>query len=112
MHRLITSAAATLLALACIAADQPERRSWVCVSNERSVESALDFAQSQLEGGIGILTDRGVDPTVEVANYELGGVDREGDISDRLTALSDYLTAFLKSRILAYLGGFPKAGLE
>src|SRR4029450_11890065 len=38
----------------------------VCVSNERSVESALDFAQSQLEGGIGILTDRGVDPTVEV----------------------------------------------
>ena len=83
-----------------------------CVSNERSLESALDFAQSQLEGGIGILTDRGVDPTVEVANYEIGGVDREGDIEDRLFALSDYLTAFLKVRILAYLGGFPTAGLE
>jgi hypothetical protein len=84
----------------------------VCASNERALTSALDFAESQLEGGISTLRDKNVDPTFEVGSFESARVEREGDISDKLSALESYLGAFIKSRILAYLGGFPTAGLE
>ncbi|MBM3672094.1 MAG: hypothetical protein FJW86_07940 [Actinobacteria bacterium] len=84
----------------------------VCVQNERALASALDFAEGQVEGGVGILLERNVDPTNEVGAYEVAGIDREGDIADKLDALEGYLAAFIKARVLAYLGGFETAGLE
>ncbi|MEX2433526.1 MAG: S16 family serine protease [Acidimicrobiia bacterium] len=84
----------------------------VCASNERALTSALDLAEGQVEGGIAVLRDKNVDPTFEAGAYESARVGREGDIGDKLDALDSFLAAFIKSRILAYLGGFPTAGLE
>jgi hypothetical protein len=84
----------------------------VCASNDRALSSALDFGEGQAEGGIATLRDKKVDPTFEVGAYESARVGRDGDISDKLDALDSFLSAFIKSRILAYLGGFPTAGLE
>jgi hypothetical protein len=84
----------------------------VCTKNERSLLNALDFAEAQLESGIGLLVSKNVDPTPEVGSFEIAGVSAEGDIAERLEALDTFLSAFIKTRILAYLGAFPKAGLE
>jgi hypothetical protein len=48
---------------------------------------------------------------VAVADNQIGGIQREGDASQKLDALSSYWDGYLNSRVLAYLGGFPTAGL-
>jgi uncharacterized protein len=83
----------------------------VCVKNERALSSALDFAESQVEAGVGVLLERNVDPTNEIGAYEAAQVSREGDLTDKLEALQTFLGAFIKARVLAYLGGFETDGV-
>jgi len=44
--------------------------------------------------------------------YEAARVSREGAVSDKFDALADYFGVYVGGRVLAYLGGFPTAGLK
>ncbi len=59
-----------------------------------------------------MLRSKKVSPTLVVGSYEIAGVDASGNASDKLDALGNYLTAFVGSRVLAYLGGFPTTGTK
>ena len=80
------------------------------ISNDQAMQSALDLGRSQVQRGVGVLRSKKVSPTLVVGSYEIAGVNAAGDASDKLDALGNYLSAFVGSRVLAYLGGFPKAG--
>lgn len=82
------------------------------VGNDQALSNALDLARSQVERAVSLLHDRNVDPTIQVGGYEIAGVEREGSVEDKLTALGDYRAAYLESRVLAYLGGFADAGFS
>jgi len=82
----------------------------VGVGNERALVSALAFGSEQVERSVGQLQQRKVQAPLIVAGYESAGVSREGDASDKLDALGSYLGGFTEARVLAYLGGFEKAG--
>ena len=79
-------------------------------SNEQALTSALDLGKSQVERSVAGLAKHKVDPTLQVGNYEAAGVEREGTLDEKLSAIADYLSAFVSSRVLAYLGGFEKLG--
>jgi predicted S18 family serine protease len=84
----------------------------VGITNERAMTNALDLGRDQVERGVGVLKAKKVSPTLVVGSYEIAGVDREGEASDKLDALDEYLAAFVGSRVLAYLGGFEQTGLK
>jgi hypothetical protein len=81
------------------------------ISNDQALSSALDLGRTQVQRGVSVLKAKKVSPTLVVGSYEIAGVEREGDASDKLDALDSYLSAFVGSRVLAYLGGFQAAGL-
>ncbi len=76
------------------------------ISNDPAFEAAIALAQSQLASGVALLQSKNVNPTIAVADNEIASVDREGQASDKLDALSEYWDGYLNSRVLAYLGGF------
>jgi predicted S18 family serine protease len=76
------------------------------ISNDAAFSAAISLAQSQLAGGVGLLQSKNVNPTIAVADNEIAGVDREGDASDKIDALTEYWDGYLNSRVLSYLGGF------
>ncbi len=80
------------------------------ISNDQAMQSALDLGRSQVQRGVGVLRSKKVSPVLVVGAYEIAGVDAQGGASDKLDALGEYLSAFVGSRVLAYLGGFPTTG--
>jgi hypothetical protein len=77
------------------------------IKNDQAYQAAIDLAQQQLAGVVGVLQSKQVNPVIPVADNELAGVDREGEASDKISALTDYWDGYLNGRVLAYLGGFP-----
>lgn len=92
-------------------AELDENLDVIGIGNQQALTSALDLGKSQVERAASLLLAQGVDPTLVIAAYESAGVDREGDASDKLDALSSYWGAFMTSRVLAYTGGFETEGL-
>jgi hypothetical protein len=84
----------------------------VSVRSDAALSSALDLAKGQLSASITSLRKKEIEPTLETAMFESAGLDREGDLSDKFTALSSYWTGFVSARVLSYLGGFPTDGLK
>ena len=82
------------------------------ISNDQAMQSALDLGRSQVQRGVGVLRSKKVSPTLVVGAYEIAGVDAQGGASDKLDALGEYLSAYVGSRVLAYLGGFPTTGIK
>ena len=82
------------------------------VRYERALSSGLDLGKGRLAASIAQLRDKEIEPANEVASLEFANVQREGDVADKFNALSSYWGAFVSSRVLAYLGGFPQEGLE
>ncbi len=76
------------------------------IKNPEAFNAAIELAQRQLAGGIGVLRAKQVNPMIPVAFNEIAGVDREGTASDKLNALGQYWEGYLNTRVLAYLGGF------
>ena len=81
------------------------------IANSQAFTAAIDLAQRQLAANVGVLRSKQVNPTIAVADNQIGTIQREGDATQKLDALSSYWDGFLNSRVLAYLGGFPTAGL-
>lgn len=82
------------------------------ISNDQAMQSALDLGRGQVQRGVGVLRSKKVSPTLVVGAYEIAGVDAQGGPSDKLDALGEYLSAYVGSRVLAYLGGFPTTGTK
>jgi hypothetical protein len=84
----------------------------VGIANDQALTSALDLGRSQVQRAVAVLKSEKVSPTLVVGSYEIAGVSREGEASDKLDALSQYLSAYVGSRVLAYLGGFQAEGMK
>ncbi len=82
------------------------------VRSEVALSAALDLGKSQLAASVAGLREKGIEPTLEVAAYELANTKRELGLDDKFDALSSYWGGFLSSRVLSYLGGFPTEGLS
>ena len=81
------------------------------VRSEVALSAALDLGKSQLAASVAGLRDHGIEPSLQVAAYELANTQRELGLDDKFNALSSYWGGFLSARVLAYLGGFPTDGL-
>ena len=81
------------------------------VRSEVALSAALDLGKRQLASSVAGLRDQGIEPTLEVASYELANTQRELGLDDKFSALSSYWGGFLSARVLAYVGGFPTHGL-
>jgi hypothetical protein len=84
----------------------------VGVRSEAALSSGLDLGKSQLAASIGLLRSKSVDPTLQVASFEVANVEREGTVSDKFQGLVDYWNGLISSRVLAYLGGFETEGMS
>lgn len=82
----------------------------VDIGNQQAMTRTLEFSADQVRRSVQVLRKQKVDPALVVAGYEKAGVDREGSASEKLDAMGSYLSGFVSSRILAYLGGFPTKG--
>jgi uncharacterized protein len=83
----------------------------VVVRSPRAIIDTLNFAQDQVGRAINLLRTKKVDPTLAVAAFEQGSVDREGTTDSKFSALDSYWTAFVQARVLSYLGGFSTSGV-
>jgi hypothetical protein len=81
------------------------------VRSEAALIAGLELGKDQLAAGIGLLRGNEVEPAIQVAQFEMASVDREGDVGAKFDALSSYWSGFVGSRVLAYLGGFATEGL-
>ncbi len=82
------------------------------VFSEAALASALDLGKSHLASNIDMLRANSIEPSVEVGLYEAAAIDREGELNDKFAALGKYWSGYLSARVLAYLGGLEKNGLE
>ncbi len=82
------------------------------VRSEAALIGGLELGKDQLAAGIGLLRANDVEPAIQVAQFEMASVDREGDVGAKFDALSSYWKGFVGSRVLAYLGGFATDGLS
>jgi hypothetical protein len=83
----------------------------VGVRSEAALSDALDLGKRQLAASVAGLRSEGIEPSLQVASYELANTERELGLSDKFDALSSYWGGFLSARVMAYLGGFPTEGL-
>ncbi|MCJ7439008.1 MAG: hypothetical protein MUP97_14760 [Acidimicrobiia bacterium] len=83
----------------------------VAVRHEQALTNALEIGQDQAAGAISMLRSKKTDPALPASQFEVAGVEREGDLNQKFEALSDLYGAFVGARLLAYLGGFEKQGL-
>jgi hypothetical protein len=81
------------------------------VRSEAALIAGLELGKDQLAAGIGLLRGNEVEPAIQVAQFEMASVQREGDVGAKFDALSSYWSGFVGSRVLAYLGGFATDGL-
>lgn len=84
----------------------------VGVRSEAALISGLELGKNQLAASVAKLRDQDVEPAIQAAQYEIAAVEREGNVDEKFTALSDLWAGFLSSRVLAYLGGFETEGLK
>jgi uncharacterized protein len=82
----------------------------VGVSSETILTAALDLGRTQTARGAAVLVAEGNDPVLIAGAFEQAGVAREGDVTEKFQAISQYAGAFVLSRILAYAGGFEREG--
>jgi hypothetical protein len=84
----------------------------VGVRYENALSTGLELAKAQVSSAIGLLRDSEIEPALEVAGLEVANIDREGDVADKFNALSSYWGSQLSARVLAYLAGLERDGLE
>lgn len=84
----------------------------VGVQNEIILSRALELAKTQMARSVSILETNGSSPVLAIASFEDANVNREGDVSERFTALESYSGGFVATRMLAYIGGYPSEGFN
>jgi uncharacterized protein len=84
----------------------------VGVRSDAILTAALDLGRTQVERAESVLSDQGTNALLSIASYESAGVDREGDVLAKFSAIESYSGAFVLSRALAFLGGYPSTGWQ
>lgn len=84
----------------------------VGVNSEVILSSALDLGRQQVADAASVLAANGSLPLLTIGSFEQAAVDREGDVSQKFDAISQYAGAFVTARMLAFVGGFPTEGYE
>lgn len=72
---------------------------------ERSLLDTLDMADEQARGSIAFLRQNGVDAALSIVVYESARLTREGNVSEKMDALTSFWDVYIHARALAYLGG-------
>jgi uncharacterized protein len=104
---------ATLLAkYYSLGAETDDNGAVIGLRHPQALTNALELGQDQASGVISVLRAKKTDPASVAGVFEVAGVEREGDLDQKLQALSDLTSAYVSGRLLAYLGGFPTAGLQ
>ena len=74
------------------------------VSDTAALTSAIGVGSTQLGRALGALATTGVDPVIEIGTAEIATADGAATLDRRVTALGEYQSAFVTSRVLAELG--------
>ena len=74
------------------------------VSDTAALTSAIGIGSTQLGRALGALATAGVDPVIEIGTAEIATADGAATLDRRVTALGEYQSAFVTSRVLAELG--------
>lgn len=82
----------------------------VGVASEAVLTNALENGRDRSAAGIAALEAQETDPVLTAGAYEQAGVAREGDLSEKFSAIAQYSAAYVLTRILAYAGGFEREG--
>jgi uncharacterized protein len=82
----------------------------VGVTSDTILSTSLDLGRDQVERATTVLGDHKTQTVIVQGQYEVAGVEREGDPSDKFDAITDYTGAFILSRTQAFLGGYPTDG--
>lgn len=82
----------------------------VGVTSETVLTRAMDLGREQTANALGVLADNQTSAVITTGAYEQAGIAREGDISEKFQAMSQYAGAFVLGRILAFAGGFEGQG--
>lgn len=82
----------------------------VGVQSDALLSTSLDLGREQVERALAVLGEEGVTTVITVGSFESAALDREGDIPARFDAIQQFSSAFLLSRGLAYIGGYPAKG--
>ena len=75
------------------------------VSNERNMINMLDFADKRAKESIGLAVSLNTDPVQSVLYYDQAKIEREGDISAKFSALTDFWRAAMQAQAMAMLSG-------
>lgn len=82
----------------------------VGVRSEVSLSRALELGKLQSARAVSVLDAHDTVPILMVGDFEQASVDREGDFSEKFSAIQSYSGQFIVGRILAFVGGFPYDG--
>lgn len=84
----------------------------VGVSSETILSTALDLGRTQVARSVSMLESNGTRSVIATGAYEQAGVDREGGLPEKFDAIAQYSGAFLLSRTMSFVGGYPQDGWE
>ncbi len=84
----------------------------VGVSSETILSVALDLGRTQVARSVSVLAANGTQSVIATGAYEQAGVDREGALPEKFDAIAQYSGAFLLSRTMAFVGGYPRDGWQ
>lgn len=81
--------------------------------SDKAFRATKRLAKEQLSGVGNVLSDKGIEPIFVASAFELANEnDSSADPEQAIHALRVYWKGFVAGRVLTYLGGFPRAGLE
>lgn len=78
----------------------------VGVKKEQTLRQLLEFSKDQAKRGVHFLEQNGVDASTVASYYLTARLKREGDVIDKVDALSYYWGGYLTAQIIAVLGDF------
>ena len=82
-----------------------EDGSVIGVNDDRKMINTLDFAERRSREMVGLAISVGADPVQPVIYYEEGKARREGDVSAKFNALTNFWTSVMQSQAIAVLSG-------
>ncbi len=82
----------------------------VGVNSDTILSSALELGRTQVARSLSVLSEAGTTTVLTVGAFEQAGVDREGTVTEKFDAIAQYSGAFMLSRTMAFIGGFPREG--
>lgn len=82
------------------------------VASDAVLTRALEIGREQTARALDVLSEQGTPAILTTGAFEQAGVAREGDVTDKFSAMMQYAGAFTLSRMLAFAGGFEDVGFE